>query len=293
MKVRFGTVLLFVLFGSVGFASSNDFGNSAKSEALTPAQLREQFEVFGEVFLLSPDGKRVLSQYRETRTWRFPPDKGNILSHWQTMIDNEVIAAIKHEWSINAKGEFQVRIEQYDGFKGHMPFSPKVDLGKKIREEVLTITNFAPVVWEIGETKGQRVAIRMTPKLKAMDEFINPGQMPITIRNGVISDSKGRVWASEANVDSRYVSIKTHVGQLVISYSPFQGAKEIGYTEGNEIRLNPGKIEIAIRSARPLFTTEKRAKIYGYVDLEKKSEHYGSVYTGAGDEEEEFLKHLK
>lgn len=78
-----------------------------------------------------------------------------------------------------------------------------------------------------------------------------------------------------------------------MSYAPFKGAKEIGFVKGSELTINVSRdLKIFVRSEAPILTTNKPAKIYGFVNKQKKSDRVNSVYSSTSSEEKEFLEHI-
>lgn len=273
--------------------SSNDFSDDDKAKpSMTVEQLRERFELRGSIFYMSSDGRRLLNPGSEFRTWRFT-EKGTISSNWMHQEAGKTIFAIKHDWSINKDGIIHVRIQEFDGMKGRMPHSSEVEYGKKLREEEFDLKEFAPITWMISRDSKQKLYVRLSPELLDRTDYLDPKDLPITIESGVVTDNKGNVWADDIGLSGKYVGIKTHAGQLLMSFTNFKGAQEIGYATGQKIIVSGKKIEVIVRSEQPFIATNKRMRVYGILRPENKSEHFGSVYSSAAGDEKSFLDHLR
>jgi hypothetical protein len=83
------------------------------------------------------------------------------------------------------------------------------------------------------------------------------------------------------------------MGSFYISYLPFKGAKEIGYAEKGRIRLESNNTKLTIESNEPFLPRGTAAKVYGVLDLNKKSEKVSSVRSYGSDTEEGFLRHIE
>jgi hypothetical protein len=271
---------------------SNDFGSSdQKKEFINVKDLRTQFELLGEIFVTDNDGK-LLFQGNEARVWKFGK-KGDLVSNWSFKSPDINPIAIRHTWTLSGDGKLVVHIQQFDSMK-YKGTNGDVELGKLIKEENIEVKDFKTIEWLAGEDTKTRVTVRFTPRLDDKSEFIQVDALPVTLNNPVIFDNKGRLWAQGRNLEGRYISLKTHLGQIALSYTPFKGAKEIGFAQGSEITINADPdLVIYFRNESPILSTNKAAKIYGLVDMKKKSDRFNSLYSSSSSREKEFLKGLE
>ena len=277
----------------LAFASSNDFGNFTKAKTLTLNDLYDRLSIRGELFETSADGNMLLTQGNEFRLWHFANVGETILSNWNTESEG-IKLSLRHEWSLSKTGVLSVHIEQFESMRGQMPYSPKVIYGKKLRDETVVIKDFQPITWVVSTDATHRVVARFTPQLDVLSEFIEPTALPLFFDNAAITDSKNRVWATGLdNLSGKYVSIKTYLGTVYMSFYQFPGSKEIGSAQGNYINLHDDGIFVGIRNARDFVAGKARVKIYGLVDTKKKSEGRGSIYSSSGSKEQEFVDSLK
>lgn len=288
-------VFLFLVSLSA-FADSNDFGSSDKGATLTPKDIKERLEVIGEIFISSPDGERLIYQAGEMRTWRFGGDLKEILSNWHyEHPDGSVKVALRHRWTVDDQGKLRVHIEQFDSMPGAAPqtFENDAKLGKTVRDETITVKDLAPISWIVDTNSERRVTARFTPFLRPGRRFIDAAIIPVAIENGVLTDSKNRVWAQDlAGINHKYVSLKTYLGTVVMSYYPFKGAEEIGHAEGHEIHVKQHGLALRINSSNPVVLGDGRLRVYGWINPDEKAKRYGSIHMLLGDDDKD-LKDFK
>jgi hypothetical protein len=76
-----------------------------------------------------------------------------------------------------------------------------------------------------------------------------------------------------------------------MNYFPFKGAKVIGSAKGSRINIVHDGLEITMRSDDGFLPGDMSAKIYGYVDIERKTQNRKSVQASSAGSEERFLAH--
>lgn len=286
-------LILFAISTSVQAESvSNDFGaHSGEVKNLTNKELRERLGVSGFVYVLSPDGKKLLSQGHEVREWSFGR-AGDLVSNWSFSSDAIERFALKHHWKIEDNGEISVHIQQYDQItpvKG----AKEPRYGKLIREEKLVLQNFSSIIWEVHKNNKQKVVIKLEPQLKENESITQVGKLPIAGRDVVAIDNKSQVWLQGASFSAEYVAITTAKGTLYLSYMPFKGSSEIGFAKGNRLQVKVSDSHtVSLVNTTAFLPEGLKAKVYGKTDLNKKSTSPNSVHINASDEEKEFLDFL-
>ncbi len=292
MKIL-GCVLILLQTGFVFAQSvSTDFGRHTGDviKKLSPQDLRERLEVIGNVYVTSTDGTVLFYEEAEFRSWKFGR-KGDLISHWSYSSDRMDPFSLKHHWTVDEKGALQVHLQQYEKME-HNPKDPQSPrLVKLLREEKLTITNFAPLTWEVVKTDKYRVAVRLTPVLNKKDEPRSVGSVPVSAEDMMIADNKGMVWVNSATFSGEYVGIKSYRGSVYLSYLPFKGAQEIGFAQNNKIQIKlADSHNLTMLSAAPMLPAGVKAKVYGLIKLNNKSSSMGSVHIQSSDKEKEFLE---
>ncbi len=271
-------------------STSNDFGvHSGEVKNITNKELRERFGVSGFVYLFSPDGKKLLSQGHEVREWSFG-SKGDLVSNWSFASDAIEKFALKHHWKIEDSGEISVHIQQYDEI---VPVrgAKEPKYGKVIREEKIIVQNFSPVIWEVLKNNKQKVIVKLDPHLKETESLTQIGKLPIAGKDIVAIDNRSQAWLQGASFSAEYVAITTAKGTMYLSYLPFKGSSEIGSAKGNRLKVKISDTHNLTLVAATAFLPEGlKAKVFGKMDLNKKSSSPHSVQISASDEEKEFLE---
>ena len=266
--------------------------SDTKRLALTVEDLRSRFELTTQIVVSNGEG-RILHLGRESRFSGFD-DKGK-LSVYEMWRQPEVPdLALKMLWKLADDGQISVHIQQFESMSASSDNeNPKI--GKLIREQSISVKDFAPIEWLAFSDSQRRVLMRMRPELSdKAQEPIDVEAAALSFDNAVVFDSKGNFWArTDGNLEGRYLALKTHKGQVALSFVPFQGAKEIGVAKGSQVTVNGGpNLKIFLRSSSPVVTGTRPAKVYGIVDLKKTSSRPTSVHAQSGDKEKEFLRDL-
>lgn len=287
---RKSLILLSLMLAVSAHAVDNDFGRTdAKEKNLSAAEMRDRFELGGEIYLADANG-RLLYQHGETRSWRFG-SKGSIESNWSFSNPGMKEIALSHVWTITDDGKILVHIRQYDSME-RINGGSDVKTGKLLREEKIEVKDFAPVNWATKQDGGT-VIVRLTPKLLEREEPSEISGLALSLEKPVVYDNKGRLWAAGGGMEGTFLYMRTYQGQFAVSFKPFKGAKEIGTVRGNEIVLKgDGDLKLSIRSLNPILAGNRPAKIYGVVDTTKKTAGLNSVRSGSSDTEKSFISHL-
>ena len=276
-------------------AESNDFGSSnTKLKDLTTTDLQKTFELVGEVFVVSPDGK-LMHPTAETRIWKFSP-RGEIVSNFTFEAPDLKPIALSHKWVLHDDGRMTGHIQQFESMtRTERPLKDSVvKRGQLLREQDVELKDFSPVIWVAESDAKKRVIVRFLPRLAEKSDAFEIGNYPVTLHNPVIFDNKGHLWTRGNDLEGKYVSMKTHLGRFAISYFPFQGAKPIGTAVGSRIVLDAGSgLELSIQSEQPILAAHQPLKVYGIVDLEKRSEGPKSVYSFSSNTEKGLLENQR
>ena len=60
----------------------------------------------------------------------------------------------------------------------------------------------------------------------------------------------------------KYLSVKTHLGTVALSFFAFSGSKELGFAQGNYINLNGEGLFVSVRNGLPFVTGRERLRMY-------------------------------
>ena len=291
LKLLVSTLLIIASQNSFAESQSTSFGRTNSNfEVLSQKDLRERFELSGQIYVTDHSG-RLLFQAPESRLWKFG-SQGDLLSNWSYQAKGLPDIAIKHRWTLSKDGLITAHIQQFESMKRRSN-GRDVKTGKLVREETILVKDFAPINWVAHQDNKQHIVVRLSPHLGDKADMMEIQTLPVTLTNPVVFDSQGRLWAQGHDLEGNYLAMKTHMGQFAISYSPFRGAKEIGYVQGNEMTLNVNKnLKLYVRSDSPILATQRPAKLYGFVKQDRKSERVHSVQSSASNKEKDFLKNL-
>lgn len=274
-------------------AVSSHFDHQDKKvKVLSAADLRKRFELHGNIYITDKDGN-FSAIANESRMWMFGGE-GKIIGNWSFKAPGLTEIGLVHEWDISPTGKISYSIKQYDRVTQAKPHSAEVTLGKLLREEKKELKDFSAVSWEAFSDNKQKIIVRFTPEISNEMEFTTIVALPISLENPVLFDNKGQLWAQGSRTsEGRYLGLRTHMGQIAISFSPFKGAKELGFVQGSQITLNlDGEQKVFLRSTKPILSVEKATKIYGIYDKNKKTKQVSSVFSFNSQEESIFQEQL-
>lgn len=290
------TLFIFILI-SIGTnawskgEASNDFSRSSSEvKALSADDLAYRFHVTGKIFILSQDGDKLINMASESREWQFSSSiEKPMESNWRFQQKGLPVVALKQKWTLGKDGKVSVEIAQYDDIERSK--GSGIKYGKLIKEEKITLKNFAPIDWTIP-AGSKKLVVRLTPGILQNTEAVDISSLPISGKNIVIFDKTGKLWADQVTADhpSLYFGVTTHQGSLFLSFMPFKGSKLVGEANGGRIKIKNGKDEIYLQSETPFLPEDIRANIYGSIKPETRSDRLNSVRTYSSDKEEEFLK---
>jgi len=275
-------------------ASSDSFGrHDSDGPNLSTSDLRKRFELQGEVYILDASGEHILKKSEEERKWRPSEKTGIIESNWSVESNQFHPLALYHHWEIENDGRIKAMIEQYDRMEAKDRNSP-VKKGKLLKREEFFLKDFQPYMWTSVVEKDQKVIVRFTPRILEDKSPQAISDFPIAGSDIVVSDKTGSVWARGVDMNGKYVGVITHHGALFLSYSKFQGAKELGIAKNNEIELDlDDGSEVYLQSQSAFLPKPIRGKVFGVFKKNLKSERLTSVHMIDSNKEDRFLERMK
>jgi hypothetical protein len=297
MKTLF-VVAISLILPSLAYSSntSNDFGGyqGGSKPTFTNDELIRSLEVSGEIYLLDSSGHRLLDRSHERRKWTSNNSKGTIESNWYFTSDRHKPVAIHHIWKIDNDGTIHVSVEQYEKMDRGGTDSDKVIYHNLVKKQDFVITDFSPIVWPIVNDDNTRVVVRLTPSLHDEERTQKLVDVPLGAKDAIVRDDQGIVWTDHVNFTGRYVGLTTHRGTIYFSFSPFKGAKEMGWAKGNEIslRLND-KLNSSITSITPFVPEGVKAKVFAIFKPDSKTAKLSSTYITSTDEEARFISRME
>ncbi|MCK6598582.1 MAG: hypothetical protein L6Q37_09485 [Bdellovibrionaceae bacterium] len=288
-------VLLFFGITCLSFADPDVTTTESNTEKknIESSKLRYKIEVQGQVLVFDSKGKKLLFSVDEERKWRFGNEKP-ISSYWQLNQKGLPDLHFNHEWQLSESGILSVKFKQYDSMKRIS--EDKFIFGKTLQEKELEIENFQAPVFVLSQEPDRRIVVQFRVQVWSDDDAKDIGKLAINSTRMTIFDSKGNLWASRidnSSGDNVYYGITTYLGSLYISYLPFKGASKIGIAEKNRIRIEHGKTKLSIESSDAFLPRGVVANVYGFIDLNHRTEGLNRTRSNGSDKEENFLKSIK
>lgn len=291
MKIIISFLLLITILAKAEDINFSEFDSPRKE---VPAdKLRYKMEIQGDILVFNKTGTRLLFKSDEERKWRFGNDKA-ITSYWSVVNKGLPSTAIYHEWQVSPEGNLQFKFKQYESMTRAKDGSLKT--GKVIQEKDITIENMMAPSLVLYQDDTKRIVVQFKIQIWSDDAAEDIGKLGINSNRMTIYDSKGNLWASRldnSTGNNIYFGVTTHLGSLYVSYLPFPGAKKIGIAEKNRIRIEQENLKLFIESADMLLPRGVQANVYGYIDMNKRSERFSQVHSNGSDKEANFLESIK
>ncbi len=248
----------------------------ASAKTLTAQDLRERFEVRADVYILDESGQKVISGPERTNYWRMNPEKGKMDADWSSKFTYGN-AHINFKCEIEDDSSVKVSVTEFDRENDE---SNKAAPPVVLENKTLILKNFEPVVWKILNIKDKNMIVRFVPVLREVATPISLDSLPVAGTGISVSDNMGYLWAEGLDFNGKYVGMVTHRGTLILSYVPFDGAKEMGFVEGNQLTLNVNKkFQVNLKSATSFLPAGVTAKVYAYYNPDKKSSGFNSIHS--------------
>lgn len=174
-------------------------------------------------------------------------------------------------------GTIHVFIEEFakDSEKRESPV-----LKDSIEKKEFILKNLEPIIWKVKNIKDQKYIVRYIPFLREISTSISFEMLPVAGTGISISDNACYLWAQNVQFTGRYTGVISHRGAIIISFSPFNGSREMGYAEGNQITLNVDKnYQINLKSENSFLPAGLTAKVYAFYNPDKKTKGFNSFNT--------------
>jgi hypothetical protein len=295
MKKLIATLMILISTGAIAQEStpnentSNDFGRvRGDLKQLSATDISYRFYLKGEMFIVSADGEQLITVSDETREWEFngQVDKP-LISNWRVTHEGLPTVALHHEWTLQKDGKIAVVLQQYEDIERN---GRDVKMGKLLKEEKFILKDFAPVNYTVA-AGNKKIVIRLSPGVWPDLEVVDVPHLPVSLKNAVMYDRGGRVYADDLNVSGAFMGIVTHQGALYLSFTPFPGAKVIGTAKGPRIKVKAERT-IIIQSERDIVPNTSKVNVYGFFRPGTRTERLQSVRTMTGNQQNEFVSRI-
>ena len=292
MKKLFSIFVLMLTMSSISEAKDNQSNSFSRAtdelKQISVSELSWRLHLSGEVFIVSSDGEKLISDANESREWEFNGQSDTpIVSNWSFTQAGLPQMAIRHEWKLEKDGKINVLIQQYDGMERDN--DEKVTLGKLLKEDRFILKDFAPINWVIPHGN-KKIVVRFTPGIWPNDSAIDIKNLPMSFKRAILYDGTGKVWADQFDASATFLAIRTHLGTAYLSFTPFKGAKLIGEAKGFRIKFKDRGSKFFVQSETAIVPHGAKVNVYGFTDLNKKTPRFQSVHTITSDKEDEFVK---
>jgi hypothetical protein len=276
------------------------------ANALTASEICQRLQIDEKIIVLDDSGKHLIDTMTTKRgatvgrlsTGKGPKDgqkvgefvcrSENRTGNSSSSFDGKIF--FRHLWTVNADGQIAVTYEQGSGFEKR---DGDVKVLGSMGADTKVIENLAPVSWVSPAHKKQRVVVQLTPYLAEAEVHRELGKFPILIKNGIVFDGSGRLWAANLTAEGEFLGVTTLVGALKLSLQPFDGGAKIGRMAGNEIRFKgTDGVSVVIKSETPMLPGALTADVYVDVDPKIKSEGIGSLHVSSGNNADEAFGNL-
>ncbi|MES3039213.1 MAG: hypothetical protein V4736_15000 [Bdellovibrionota bacterium] len=257
------------------------FAKLVSADPLTAEEITQRLQVNADIYVMDATGTKVIGGPERTNFWRPNPDtrmfesnwSSDLRGTWSSTTPTGGLIAFKHKWTINDDGSIKVSIEQY-AEEDNKTFKNLID------KKEFILTSFEPITWKITNIKTHNFVVRFVPTLREVYKPLSFEGLPIASKNISITDTNGYLWANELEFNGKYAGVTTHRGTLVLSYSPFDGAKEIGVSEGKTITVNiDKKYKITLRGDNDFLPAGVVAKVFAIYVPGKKSKGFNAVHS--------------
>jgi hypothetical protein len=262
----------------------------ASAKQLSAQDIKERLQLNADIYMVDASGKKVLSGPSSVNYWRANAEKGAVSGDWSTQNEDGLIA-FRYHWHVEDDSSIKVLLEEYAITSEHRENPEYKNL---LEKKEFILENFEPVVWKVKNIKDKNYIVRFIPSLREVSTPISVESLPIAATGVSISDNQGYLWAEDLEFSGKYTGVKSHRGTLGMSYVPFEGAKEMGFAEGNKIILNVDKkFQVTLKAATSFLPAGVTAKVYAIYLPEKKSKGFNSLHSFDSNKEDRFLTSLK
>ncbi len=273
-------------------AEDFDFSNSdSVKKEVSIEKLKYSIEIQGNLLVFNKTGTRLLYTVEEDRRWKFGGNKP-IVSYWNVTQKGLPASALQHEWQLTPQGELQLKIKQFESMKREK--NGEIKTGKLMQEKDIPIENMTVPSIVLHQDDNRRVVAQFKIQIWPTDDNAEDiGRLGINSGRMTIFDTKGNLWASRidnSTGNNVYFAARTHMGTVYLSYVPFKGARKIGIAEKNRIRVEDNGVKLHVESSDFLLPRGIQANVYGYINVNVRTDRVNSIRSCGSDKESAFLE---
>jgi hypothetical protein len=281
---------LLALFGLqfvLGYAVLAQAGEMKREDLIRRLQLH------AGVFVVSDDGKRLVSVPGEKRTLSGFSADGKFKRDWSSQSSDVGSFKLRHAWTIDPAGVVKVRFEEFAEEELDANGTPK-DFKNLIHQEEREVQDFGALIYAVKGIRGKKVVVRFVPELAPDASAENIGAFRIFGKGISIYDSEGILWADDLEVAAQYVSFTTHRGTLLLSYRAFRGSEPAGVADGKKIVIRLKDYpKITLQADGDFVPAGMNARVYAKYVKDRRTDKLNSVRTQESSDEKKFLEKTK
>ncbi len=271
--------------------------SSGTPKKIAADEICRRFEIFEEILVLDREGAltnflsqvRGLSEVPQSKKEKSEPNRSDEECKTSSMSGqsaNGFEVFFSHEWTVKKNGSVIVKYNQGTAVNGRGKESKLLNPMGEVSSEV---KNFQAVSWQSPFHKDKIIIMRLTPRLKDENSTIDISKFPIVLKNSVVFDGKGRLWAASLEAKGEYICFSSAQGTVSLSFHDFAGASKTALVEGANIKFKGSdNLSIVIKSESLILPAGISANAFVKVNLGRKSEGINSSQVSAGDESSTF-----
>jgi hypothetical protein len=253
-------------------------------------ELIRRLQLHAGVFVVSEDGKRLVSVPGEKRTLSGFSADGKFKRDWSSNSSDYGSFKLRHAWTIEPTGVVKVRFEEFSGEEFDANGVPK-DFKNPIHQEEREIVDFGTVIYAVKGVRGKKVVVRFIPELAPESAVESVGNFRIMGKGISVYDSEGALWADDLEVAAPYVSITTHRGTLLLSYRAFRGSEGAGVADGKKIVIRLKDYpKITLQADGEFVPAGMNARVFAKYVKDRRTDRLNSVRTQESSDEKKFLE---
>lgn len=232
-------------------------------------KMSTRFETDVRMFVFDKTGKRLIAPGAAVYSKGYSPDNGKSTLIFNDRYNGKPVIVL-FELTRLKDSTFELGVWQFRKLGRRLKKSDPKNVAGKAK---VIMTDYEPFTWRSVLHESARVLVRFTLDVKterAPQDMKDLEHFPLCFDNGVITDSKGRLWTSRFSLQGNYLGVQTKKGTLYLSLYPFKGGKPMGVAQGKSIELEMAdSVKIYIESKSMILPGKMRALVYALLDPEK------------------------
>jgi hypothetical protein len=269
-------------------------GTRAEAAPLSRADLIARLRIRADVLVMSDDGKRILELGEESHLFSGFTPEGKFQRDWTSESDRYGSFKIRHTWTIDSSGAVHVKLEEFSEMEVDSSTGQEKSLKNPIGTEEHDLVDFGTVTYAVKANPGKKVMLRFVPEIGEDSRPETIGKFRINGNGVSIYDSEGVLWASDLDMNAAYLSVSTHRGTLILSYSPFKGSEPVGVANGKKITIRMKEYpRVTLQSETDFVPLGTNAQVFVKYLKGTRTAALNSVREHESSDEQRLLERMK